>query len=214
MTEELHEFEKAGYGPGPYQELDMKEDTDLGFCCDTCGQTGLRYKFELLSSTGQLFGVGSECIKKADPEMWLEMKQQYGSRTNITPKQVVKRKLWERGVALREECLSLASTFPEADVFAVPYAEVSSKRQSTFEAGIQALESCINSANRKWEQIGELRKLLQAHPKAINLLTRFQSLAWHIAENSGKTDRLKKVSALELSALMKRVDEIAPRFAA
>ena len=62
---DTHPFELAGYGPGPYIEQGQLEDTDCGLVCDACGKTHLRYQFELLSSTNQLFGVGSECIKKA-----------------------------------------------------------------------------------------------------------------------------------------------------
>ena len=226
MTEELHEFEKAGYGPGPYQEMDVKEDTGLSFCCDNCGQKGLRYKFELLSSTGQLFGVGSECIRKADPQQWLELKQKYGADKNVSMKQVAKRRVWERGVELRDQYLSQTSD-PDASArqlstfnaetrnFAVPYEEVSRKRQGTFEKGIKQLEVCLNAAQKKWDLIAEIRMAVQSNPLMIPKMgDRFQALAWHIAENSGKTDRLKKASFVALRIVINEIDVLTARIAA
>lgn len=93
---DIHPFEKAGYGPAPYLLQRQSEDTDCGLACDSCGKTGLRYKFELLSSTNQLFGVGSECIKKADAELWLEMKAHYGAENNITSSAVKRRAAYDK----------------------------------------------------------------------------------------------------------------------
>jgi hypothetical protein len=81
-----HPFEEAGLGSAPYQEIEVLEDSELGFCCDACGQTGLRWKHIVENAEGETFGVGSDCIKKADPELYLELSRKYGVDGVITEK--------------------------------------------------------------------------------------------------------------------------------
>jgi hypothetical protein len=77
-VEGVHDFEAAGLGSAPYQEIEVLEDPGLGFCCDACGQAGLRWKHIVENAEGETFGVGSDCIQKADPDLHLELKRKYG----------------------------------------------------------------------------------------------------------------------------------------
>jgi hypothetical protein len=95
-VEGIHPFEAAGLGTAPYQQIDVEEDEELGFCCDACGQTGLRHKHIVENSEGETFGVGSECIKKADPDWWLEIKRDMGiTGDNITTPQIKRKKIYD-----------------------------------------------------------------------------------------------------------------------
>lgn len=213
---DIHPFDKAGYGPAPYYQRGMFEDTSLGFCCDACGKTGLRYKFQLLSSTDQLFGVGSECIKKADPEMWLEMKSHYGSRQNITTKAVERREAYDTANALFNEYkrLNPRSGYLAEYKCGLPFDEVKRCQTATFQKEQELiaerirLEQKIIDRRRAEERdlldlmkrVGALyiQNLTSANP--INLGERLRRLAHHCAENSNVTDYVR-INRMDLKDL-------------
>ena len=202
---DIHPFDKAGYGPAPYYQRGMFEDTSLGFCCDACGKTGLRYKFQLLSSTDQLFGVGSECIKKADPEMWLEMKSHYGSRQNITTKAVERREAYDTANALFNEYkrLNPRSGYLAEYKCGLPFDQVKRCQTATFQKEQELIAERIRIeqkiiARRKEDdrlllslmrEVGEIYSFrLRTNTVPSDMSPFYRSLAHHCAENSNVTD--------------------------
>ena len=147
MTSEQHPFETAGYGPGPYEEKGMIEDSCCGLVCDNCGKKGLRWKFKLLSSTDQLFGVGSECIKKADPEQWLLMKHKYGAKSNITTTAVERREAYDTANALFNEYKRLLpnSWYLKEFKCGLEFDQVSRCHAATFEKEAENLSKKIQA---------------------------------------------------------------------
>ena len=152
----IHPFEAAGYGPGPYTEIGYEEDEMLGHTCDNCGKKHLRHKFILLSSTGQQFGVGSECIKKADPAMWLEMKHHYGATNNITTTKVEKRRQFDKGQALIAELKQLH--YITGSWLTQPFSEVSRKQTKSYAKELEKLELRLEAARHR----NDLHKAVKA----------------------------------------------------
>lgn len=68
----VHPFEKAGLGAAPFKCVGMEKrvyqashdaPVQPGDCCDYCG-TGIMYVYFIVSSDGNEFVVGSECVLK------------------------------------------------------------------------------------------------------------------------------------------------------
>ena len=200
---EVHPFELAGYGPGPYVELGSFEDPSCGQVCDTCGKTGLRYKFKLRSASGLEFGVGSECIKKADPEMWLAIKAHYGV-ADVKRTAVERREAYDAARQLFNEYATLnpKSTYLQSYKCGKPFDEVKRVRTATFEKEAIRIQQRIdierkvaaNKAKRNQElmtlmkEVGAMYLALlrsQSVPAKMTLLDR--KIAHTCCENSHPT---------------------------
>lgn len=67
----IHVFERAGHGKAPFKFVGFEEIVHIvpgespmpGSSCDFCG-TGIRYVYWILSSDGNLFKVGCDCVAK------------------------------------------------------------------------------------------------------------------------------------------------------
>ena len=174
---DIHPFEKAGYGPAPYDLQGQTEDEECGLTCDSCGKTGLRYKFQLLSSTDQLFGVGSECIKKADPDMWLLMKSHYGAKSNISASAVERREAYDEAhakflvVVLGME-LGPSSWFHKEYKCSQPFDSVKRCHTKTFYNEAERLQNLITISNEKEAQrlkdIEEIARLYRLRPYRLD----------------------------------------------
>jgi hypothetical protein len=76
----IHPFTLSGHGKAPFRCIGMRENwfempgfgRKPGGSCDHCG-TGILYEFEIVSSDGHKFVVGSTCVEKTDRE--------YGEKT-------------------------------------------------------------------------------------------------------------------------------------
>lgn len=209
---ELHPFDKAGYGPAPYSERGCVESTDCGLVCDACGKTGLRYKFKLLSSTDQLFGVGSECIKKADPDMWLEMKSRYGAASNISISAVERREAYDIANALWMEyqALNPRSKYLLEYKCGQAFEDVNRVRTATFEKEADQIRERIAIEQRIAQQraerdaeilpmmkeVGEIYSFrLRTNTVPGNMSTFYRRVAHECAENSNVTDWLRRNSS-------------------
>lgn len=208
MTTELHPFEVAGYGPGPYLERGIIEDTSLGLCCDACGKQGLKSKFQLLSSTDQLFGVGSECIKKADATLWLEMKSRVGAKSNITKTAIERRDAYDAAHALFNEYkrINPDSWYLREYKCGKEFDEVKRVRVATFEKEAEQIKERIALEKRIAEQRAGSDQVLHEKVKQISKLYLerlrngtlpaamsdfYKKLAHHCAENSRVTDYMR-----------------------
>jgi hypothetical protein len=65
MAEIIHPWQAAGLGTAPFQ-FDRFERTSVHERCDACGHF-LQRLFWLRSADGSAFKVGSECIKRVEP---------------------------------------------------------------------------------------------------------------------------------------------------
>ena len=197
---ELHPYEAGGFGPGPYEQTEVIEDSSLGLTCDLCGQKHLRTKFMLVSSTGTKFGVGSECIKKHDAELWLETKHHFGAGVNITPKQIEKRGLYN-------ECQGLIDKLNKINPLydSIPYnikwissdfASISSKHKVSFENAVQSLKDKIERQNELTELFKQVKIAFLAAARARKLPASFSDSRLFIgltcAENSNPRRKLQQ----------------------
>lgn len=156
---DIHPFDKAGYGPAPYVRQHEVIDDSLGLCCDSCGKTGLKTKFFLMSSTDQLFGVGSECVKKSDPELWLEMKSYYGSDKNITTVQIKRRQMFDEAQQMIETIEQHFSKLKEDHMFSNAvwefrsWDDIQDKRMDSLEPRFERLTRYCNDADQRVQYI-------------------------------------------------------------
>ena len=210
ISVDIHPFEKAGYGPAPYVQQSQLEDTDCGLVCDSCGKTGLRYKFELLSSTNQLFGVGSECIKKADPGLWLELKSHYGAQNNISPSAVTRREAYDKAYQLYELCVKESSvavinTLQATYKCSQPFDSVKRCQTKTFNKEAEQLQEMLDEINRREEEKRKRDSVILEKQRLVARLyrqrlsdgtlplfnDRLRNLAHACAENSSVTDYIR-----------------------
>lgn len=63
----MHPFEQAGLDKAPFSFEGVEYVPD-GDQCEYCGQR-IKYRYWILGGTGVNFTVGSECVKKTDPDM-------------------------------------------------------------------------------------------------------------------------------------------------
>ena len=164
--ENLHEFEKAGYGPGPYEQLAILESTDLAYVCDNCGQHGLRYKFTLRSATGQEFGVGSECIKKADPELWLRLKHENGIRgDNISAVMVKRKDIFDKAQPVRKRLIELGYPYNAGVKLFADIENIKKKQVKTLQKTLDQMQQLADRIVEQRARVETLRAQYEANAR-------------------------------------------------
>jgi hypothetical protein len=145
----MHEFEQAGYGPGPYVQLYVTESSDCGYTCDNCGQKGLRYKFHLRSGNGTEFGVGSECIKKADPDLWLAIKAETGiPGENVSAVMVKRKAIFDEAQPIRTRLIELGWPGGSGVKLFADIDNIKKKQVKTLEKELARMKVILTSAER------------------------------------------------------------------
>ena len=154
----MHEFEKAGYGPGPYVQLYVTESSDCGYTCNNCGQKGLRYKFHLRSANGTEFGVGSECIKKADPDLWLAIKSETGiPGENVSTVMVKRKAIFDEAQPIRARLIELGWPGGSGVKLFADIDNIKKKQVKTLEKELSQMKVILASAERSAAAIAEQR---------------------------------------------------------